>query len=428
MNIEISKHLRFNFIVNILDGGFFGMALGLASFVTVLPLFVSSMTDSAILIGLIPAIHTMGWQLPQMLTANRVAHLNRFKPMVILMTIQERLPFLGLAVVAWFLPSLKQPLGLWLTFALLVWQGLGGGFTATAWQSMIGKIIPAQRRGVFFGMQASAANLLSSGAAVLAGIILDKANSPRGFALCFLLAGVVMVISWVFLALTREPASPSPGQHERQPTFWSGVKHILMRDADFRLFLLGRTLFPLGTLAFAFYTVYAVRQYNASASAIGLITAVYMVAQVIANPLLGWLGDHWNHGAILEIGALAGVASALLAALAQSVHWFYLVFILAGIAGVAFWTISLAMTLEFGTLAQRPTYISLSNTLVAPSTFLAPVLGGWLADSMGYKTAFLASAVLGLAPALIFHLMRRSPRNSAGSATTQDVNLCSEGK
>lgn len=149
---EISKHLRHNFIVSVLDGGFFGLALGFASFVTILPLFVSTMTDSTILIGLVPALHNMGWQLPQLLMAGRVAHLRRYKPMVVLTTIHERLPFLGLAAVAWFLPALGHEVALLLTFALLVWQGLGGGFTATAWQSMIGKIMPAKHRGTFFGI------------------------------------------------------------------------------------------------------------------------------------------------------------------------------------------------------------------------------------------------------------------------------------
>ena len=46
------KHVRFNAIVNILDGAFFGSALGFASFTTIIPLFVSQLTDSAILIGL----------------------------------------------------------------------------------------------------------------------------------------------------------------------------------------------------------------------------------------------------------------------------------------------------------------------------------------------------------------------------------------
>ena len=93
---EIRGALKHNLIYNLMDGGFFGMALGFASFVTVLPLFVSNMTDSPILIGLIPAIHSMGWQLPQLLIADRVARLSRYKPMVLLLTIQERIPFLGL--------------------------------------------------------------------------------------------------------------------------------------------------------------------------------------------------------------------------------------------------------------------------------------------------------------------------------------------
>lgn len=60
MNIEIQKNLKHNLIVNLLDGGFFGFAMGFSSFVTILPLFVSTMTHSALLIGLIPAIHNAG--------------------------------------------------------------------------------------------------------------------------------------------------------------------------------------------------------------------------------------------------------------------------------------------------------------------------------------------------------------------------------
>jgi hypothetical protein len=56
------RHLRYNIIVNLLDGGFFGLAIGFASFGTILPLFVASMTDSAMLIGLV-------WCLPSMVQA-----------------------------------------------------------------------------------------------------------------------------------------------------------------------------------------------------------------------------------------------------------------------------------------------------------------------------------------------------------------------
>ena len=83
MSNDNDRNLRHNFIVNTLDGGFFGLGVGFASFVTIIPLFVSQMTDSAILIGLIPAIHAMGWQLPQLLTVEHVTRLSRYKPMVV---------------------------------------------------------------------------------------------------------------------------------------------------------------------------------------------------------------------------------------------------------------------------------------------------------------------------------------------------------
>ena len=47
----------------------------------------------------------VGWQLPQVFTAHRVSQQKRYKPMVMFFTIHERLPFLGLAIVAWFIPK-----------------------------------------------------------------------------------------------------------------------------------------------------------------------------------------------------------------------------------------------------------------------------------------------------------------------------------
>ena len=167
MDSNAKKTLKLNFLFNILDGGFFGLAMGFASFVTILPLFVSKLTDSAILIGLVPAIHNMGWQLPQLLIANRVAQKTRYKPMVLFMTINERLPFLGLAILAGLIGHFGQKHALIITFIFLIWQGLGSGFTANPWQSMIAKIIPPHLRGTFIGIQASASNLLASISAII---------------------------------------------------------------------------------------------------------------------------------------------------------------------------------------------------------------------------------------------------------------------
>ena len=200
-----------------LDGAFFGLGWGFGSIGTIIPLFVSQMTDSATLIGLIPAIHAVTWQLPQLFMANAVARQRQYRPMVLWMTVHERLPYLGLALVAFFAASLGHRLALVLTFLLLLWQGLGAGFTANAWQSMIAKIIPAEARGTFFGAQSAFANILMSVSAIAAGYILEKLAAPYDFSLCFLLVLAGMGISMFFLALTREPVDTEKSIPERRP-------------------------------------------------------------------------------------------------------------------------------------------------------------------------------------------------------------------
>jgi MFS family permease len=367
----------------------------------VLPLFVSNLTDSAILIGLIPAIHVVGWQLPQIFTARRVAQQKRYKPMVMFFTVHERLPFLGLAAVSWFIPSIGPKLALVLTFIFLVWQGLGGGFTATGWQSMIGKIIPPDRWGVFFGFQSAASNLLASVGAVVAGVVLE-ANDPKGgFALCFLFAVGAFIISYLAMSLTREEETPPVTGGIERKDFWRNVRAILRRDVNFRWFVVVRILAQLGTVGFAFYTVYVVRVYGVEEITAGILTGVLLLVETIANPIMGWLGDHWSRRGVMVIGMISAGLSAGVAILAPSVGWFYLAYILAGISYVAVWTIAMAMTLEFGEGEEKPAYIGLANTLVAPTAFLFPLFGGWLADNVGYHATFLATTIGAIATVIV---------------------------
>ena len=407
--IEIQKDLKHNLIVNIMDGGFFGLGIGFSSFVTILPLFVSTMTKNPLLIGLIPAIHNFGWQFPQLFTAYSTSRQNRYLSLLNRLTIHERLPFLFMAVIAWFSPKIGIQITLIFTFALLVWQGFGGGLTGTAWQSMVGKIFPADIRGTFYGAQAAAANLLASISAVIAGLILEKLNMPLDFTLCFLLTTVALMISWIFLALTRESPAPVMANEISRIEFRASVGAILRKDHIFRWYLVARILAYFGTIAFAFYAVYAVQEHQVSEWKIGLMTAGYMATQILANPIMGWIGDHTSHRYVMVFGMFAASISAIIAWRIPTENWFYIVFILAGIGNVALWTTGLAMILQFGTDQQRPLYIGLSNTLVAPATILAPLMAGLIANVTGYTTAFIISALGAIAAASILAIVVKDP-------------------
>lgn len=407
---NIRENLKHNLIFNLLDGGFFGVALGFASFSAVLPLFVASMTDSATLIGLVPAIHSTGWLLPQLFTASHVSRLRKYKHTVLMMTIHERAPFLGFAMVALLLPFIGVNTGLVLTFLLLIWQGLGGGFAANAWTSMISKIIPPESRGTFFGTQGGLANLFISISAIGAGYLLDYFDSPWDFATCFLLAVAFFIASWFALAATREPEDTEKFIPEQKTHFWEDSKKILRRDTNFDWFLAARVLSQFGAMGFAFHIIYALRDFNMTEVQSGYLIATLTVSQTVANVGMGLLGDKFGHRLMLIIGAVAAFLSATLAWGATSLAWFYPIFVLEGIANVAIWTNSMSMTVDFGNETERPIYIGLSQTLTAPATIIAPLIGGWIVDAAGFPPTFIISAVLALGMFGILTFLVKEPR------------------
>jgi MFS family permease len=408
---EIQTNLRHNVTVNLVDGAFFGFGLGFASFSTIIPLFVSQMTDSAVLIGLIPAIHSVGWQLPQLLTAGWVSRMKRYKPAMLMMTIHERIPFLGLAAVAWIFLGKDNSLALTLTFLLLVWQGLGGGLAGNPWQSMIAKIIPVKSQGTFFGGQAALMNGMASISAILAGIILTRLDSPQDFAWLFLLAGVSLTISFSAIAMTREPEDKEKITPEKKEPFWRGTRTIWRQDGSFRNFMFSRILMPFATMGTAFYIVYCSQALGMNEFTAGVLTSVLLVSQIIANPLMGWLGDRLGHHNMLKVGILAASLSGLLAWWAPSLIWFYLIMVLTGISIVSVWTTSMTMSVQFGAETHRPIYIGMSNSLLAPATLLAPIFGGWLADIFSYQITFLASSGFGLVTLIILQAFYKNPRS-----------------
>lgn len=422
LNEQQTSNLKHNFTVNLLDGGLFGFGLGFASFTTMIPLFVATLTSSATLIGLVPAIHNVGWQLPQLLLAKRIAKMERVKPYVMFMTVQERLPILGLGIVGLLIPRIGTKAALILTFILLIWQGLGAGLTANAWQIMISKIIPGNILATFFGAQSAASNLLASLGAYLAGILLVLLKPPYDFATCFFIASGFFALSWIFLNLTREEKNELPaGGYTPQP-LWQDIKSILRRDRSFTNFLISRFIAHFGMMAFAFYSVYAVKILGMNTVQVGVMTSILMITMVVMNPLLGRLSDQWSRKWVLVMGSVCAAASALLALVIKDLNLFAFVFILNGVAGTAFWTIGITMSLEFGEEVQRPTYVGMANTLVAPAAIIAPLIGGLLADTFNYATTFITSAVMALIASVILMLLVSDPRKPGASVKLDALN------
>ena len=402
ISAEVEQNYRWNFTVNLLDGASFWFGVSFISSTTIVPLFISKLTDSTLAIGLVAVIAQGSWFLPQLFTANLVERLARKKPVVVnLGFFLERLP-MWVIVLAAFVAGKSTTAALLLFLLGYAWHGLGAGVIATAWQELLARCFPVGKRGRFFGTTMFVGAGIGTMAAGFSAWILRYFPFPTNFVYSFAIAAAFINLSWLFLAMTREPVQlvTAPRQSNRQ--FWADLPQLLRRDVNFRRFLVARLVLALSGMGTGFVTVAAVRQWQVADSTVGVYTAVYLAGQTVGNLMFGFLADKFGHKLSLEISGLAAMLAFLLAWLAASPAYYFVVFALIGVYTGAVIVSGIMVVLEFPVPEKRPTYAGLANTGVGIVSALAPLVGAGLA-TIGYDWLFGVSAVSGL---LAFGLMR----------------------
>jgi MFS family permease len=409
--VEVARNYRWNFAANLLDGTAFWFGMSFISSSTIVPLFVSKLTPSPLAIGLVAVIASGSWFLPQLFTANMVERLPRKKPVVVnLGLFLERLP-------VWVLAAAALLAGRWPALALVVfflaygWRGFGGGTIAIAWQDLIARCFPVNRRGRVFGLMNFLGAAAGAGGAALSTWLLEAYAFPSNFVAVFALAAVALSLSWIALSQVREPAVPvtAPRQSNRQ--FLARLPAIVRQDHNFRRFLVARSVLALGGMGWGFVTVAAVQRWQVPDGVVGLYTAAYWLGQTAGNLTLGFLADRFGHKLCLELGALTAVLAFAGAWLAPTSEWIYAVFVLLGVNLSSILVSGILVTLEFSEPERRPTYAGLANTVVGVVNMLAPLLGAWLAGA-GYSWVFALSAVANLAALLALHWSVQEPRRA----------------
>lgn len=414
----VERHVRRNFVLNIVDGSIFILGMSMVSRYTVLPLFVERVSGEAWLQGLIPSLFYIGWLLPGLFMAPIVASLPRRKPLVLRATIAERLPWLALGLVLLGLPNLPPGALLGVLFACYAVFAFGAGFTSTAWQDFISQIIPERRWGTFFGLQSGIGGVLGVAGAAAATVILATQPFPQSVGILSLLCFACVCVSYVFLALTVEPSRPA-APREPMGAFLRGIRPLLSRDQAFRRYLFSRAAIALGLTGHSFLTGAALARFGATPAEIGWFTAALLGAQALANLVLGALADRWGHKQVLELSAALGLAALLAAMAAPSSAWFVPIFVLVGFAQAGFQLSGFTLVFAFSTPEQRPAYIGVANTAVAPVAAFGPLLAGWLASIAGYNALFAALVVCGLAGLVMLHWRVTAPVRMGGSASSE---------
>lgn len=412
---RVSKHdgvVRRNFALNVLDGALFTLGINLVSRQAVLPLLVTQIGGGAIAVSLITVLWTVGFYLPQFLIAGRVGREPRKKRLMLRTAVAQRLPWLCMALLAAFgLERVSADVGLISFFAVFGLAAVMGSLSVPVWFEMVAKLTPVRLRGRMFGLRVIFSGLFGMGAGWAAEFILERMAYPDSFALLFVLAFVMMIGSYVCLALLEENED-APTDGVSYADIVRRIPSILRHEPNFRNFLVADALLMASLSAEAFYAVHAFERFGLSSGFAGRFTAVLMASSVIGSVVFGYLGDRIGHRLNLALMGASTALACTVAVLAPSAEAYYLVFVGASFATTLQLISRLPIVAEICGERDRPIYLALANIVSSPFA-LCGLLAGWLAQSAGYTPVFLVLGGMALCALLWLLLFVREPRTIA---------------
>lgn len=416
--------LRRNFVLLTLDGTFFTAGSAFYDSSTVLTAFTSTLTRSKVLIGLAASMRTVGWFLPQLVVANLTEHLRYKGRLVVVNCLLHRAALVVMAAVAYFYAATRPALALALFFPVFVLSALSEGVNGVPWTDVVANSIPPERRGRLFANQQVFGGLWAFGNGFLVRLVLNEVPYPNSYAVLFLCTcGFFLLSVLSFMGVKERPALEvrqrvSLGAYLRSlPGAWRG-------NPRFAGAMKVRFCLAFIYLSMPFFVLHARQNIGASLGTVGLYVSAQMLGSLAGSALGGRLSDQTGNRAVVVLAVLASFLAPAAALLLTLVHavWspalgaalFPLVYLFMGAAFGAAYIGFTNYVIDVAPPAERPTFIGLSNTLMAPFALLSPA-GGLLASWLGYEVVFALSAAIALGGvALALRLPEPRPASNQG--------------
>jgi len=142
---------------------------------------------------------------------------------------------------------------------------------------------------------------------------------------------------------------------------------------------------------------------------LGLLTSAFLVSYTIFSPIFGWFGDGGRRWFIVGVGVTIWSLASGASGLATGFMMMLLTRCLVGIGEAAYGPVAPSMISDLFPIRVRGKVISCFYLAIPVGSALGFVIGGQIAEHVGWREAFLVT-LIGLIPAGICFLMREPPR------------------
>jgi hypothetical protein len=416
------KNFKRNFALGVVNGVFFNASAAFLSGSTILPVFVSQLTNSRALIGLFSAIENFGWFFPQLFAAAFIVHRKRVLGFYNNLSF-FRAGFFIVAIAGIFYFSGNSS-GILISFGICyALVNIMAGFAGAAFTEIVGKTIPVNKRGSYFGMRM----LIGGAVAALEGLGIKKVitafSFPFNFGYLYIAALVLVTMGLVTFAFIKEPETTDTIEKISPRLQLKSALSIFKNDENFRRLFWSRAAINTYYLATPFYVVFAINRLGASKSIAGVYLTAQMLGYLASNVLWAWLSNHVSNKKVIVVAALISVFPPLIALGSSfysiSAMAFAVVFLCLGTAEAGISMGYVNYLLEISPEKGRLLSIGLMHTLIAPTVFCS-ALGGLLSQVFSLKLLFF-TVCLTTSASLFISLKLQEPRVRVGAQMMPEI-------
>jgi MFS family permease len=409
-------NLKRNYLGNFLHGMLGMTGFRLVNTPTFLPAYLHQVSGSNAIVGLGLALQQVGGIISPIFGATKVEHRKRVMPAAIWMGSLARLMVLGMAIAGWLLK------GQHLAFALLGFMfmfGLFMGAQRVVFSLLISKVIPISRRGRLQAWRNTTGSAIAAVLAFFAGKYFIGLNLfGNGYSTSFVTAFVLTSLGlWCIQFLVKEPEPPTMREPARFRDRFRDLPRLISQDRSYGFFLIVQMMAVSARIATPFYIIYVGQKLHLHGAAqtgtmLGVLSTAFMMGDMLSNLVWGSIGDKTGFRLVLLLSLVAWVAATVLLMNVGVLALIAAAFFGLGAAQAGYNMSAQTMILEFGSREDLPMRIAVSATAESITATLGPLVGGGLADLLGYDVVFGISLGFLAAALAILIAVVKEPRTA----------------
>jgi MFS family permease len=288
-----------------------------------------------------------------------------------------------------------------------------------AWTSLTGDIVPLRWRGRYFGTRNIVMGLTNMTTTLLVGFLITQIPAVGGYQVALGLAFLIGAISTFSFAQLREPELPPQAPSAQSPYSPAALWSTLKSNPTFLGFCAQALVWNLGlSIAGPFFNVYLVQNLKASAAMVGVVSIVSTITGLPGQRLFGYLADKWGPRKIQVITGFLIPILPISWTIINADWQVILINILGGFLWAGYGIASFNFLLVLCPPEDRARLTAIFQIIVMVATAIGSATGGLVVTHFGFKTVFMASAVLRVLGMLVFlYFLRLSSQKQAPEGT-----------